>query len=243
MARLHPKAADLPPSRIFAAPNPEMEAQREKMLNAHWNGQLIRDLAPEEQDVILRLNRWADTDEGKAEAREAAMAAGRFVAPEGYVPASVSPRSPAARPAGFAPEYATRSALQYGDLRLQGKNPLDPFTVARLKWEADNPGFAGHWSNPEVLGRSTVLTDDRQIVYDADGKQITMAGHVLTCEPIEQVQARRVNEARASVDRLRGHNEQYQTQLARNMDADPARVPGLTDHNFGPRAAAAPQGV
>lgn len=240
-AARNPNAVDLP-SRIHAAPHPEADAAREKMLNAHWHGKRIREYSQGEQDTILRLATWEQTDEGRKEIADAARAAGRFVAEPGYVPATATPRGP------HIPQYGSNPIVQYGSERLLGRNPVDPLTAVKMRYEEANPDRIAHWSNPDILGLASAMEgiqSDRDLVYGKDGSPVRFREMVLTSMPREAVEDRREMERRAANDRLRtlSHQKRHEELVRREGGDIPSMVTnprtGVEENvNFGVRSVA-----
>lgn len=215
----NPKGVDLPDSRIFAASDAVKEAERERMLNAHWQGTRIREYPEQQRDTILRHATWAETDEGRAEAIADAKARGVY----SENPIYVSPRNPADKPRGYVPDYGSNPITRYGAERQQGRNPVDPLTAVRENWERANPGMCGHWSNSTELNLEHINIPGmtgKQIVYDESGKPIRFRELVLTCEPRDAVEERRASEVEMANRQLLQMHDKHVESVKKEIGTD-----------------------
>ncbi len=249
-AQRNPNAVELPDSPIIArppAPDAEKEAHREKMLNAHWHGKRIREHSKAEQDVILRLATWEQTDEGRKEAADVARAAGRFVAEPGYIPATVTQRGP------YIPQYGSNPIQQYGADRRLSRNPVDPLTAVRMAYEERDPNRAYHWASPDILGLADAMEgviSDREVVYGKNGSPVRFREMVLTSMPREAVEERRALELDAANDSMRAlaPQKKHEALVLETGGGIPTqsinpRTGAVEDINFGVRPVASPVGA
>ena len=200
-------------SKVFAAPNPEVEAERQRdrelLSVCHVNGKPWAELPEEAQRHI----RYEMTDEGIEDRARKLAAEGRLA----------SGRTEVVRDAmnwdakdTADPADPDRAFAQLGDSRERFAsqmhaarfNPLD-----RLSAQHCPPGHATHWQAEDTRQ----LLGDRgyEVVLDAKGQQVKCGDLFLTSKPRQEVEYDRAMERAEHADLIKQIGESTAEQNAR----------------------------